>query len=109
MQADERGELRVEPVGCLLQRPALLHLREALLLADQAQEVGDDLDGRRLDLHAAQRVVVHDLLREGPDRRDRGRLEQRLGHLGDDRADDLEHAVDDRVDEAPTSRRNAST
>ena len=46
-QAGEDRELRVEPVRGLLQRPALLHLREALLLADQAQEVAEDLDGRR--------------------------------------------------------------
>jgi hypothetical protein len=48
--ARERGELRVQPVGRRLQRAALLHLCEPLLLADQAQEVGDDLRGRRLDL-----------------------------------------------------------
>jgi hypothetical protein len=42
---------------------------------------------------------VQDLLGEAPDRLDRGRREQRLDDVGDDRADDLEDAGDDRVDE----------
>ena len=83
----------------LLERPALLHLRETLLLADQAQEVGDDLRSRRDDVLAAQRVIVHDLLGQAPDRPDRVGLEERLGDTGEDRPDHLEHALGDRLDE----------
>ena len=43
-----------------------------------------------LDGLAAQRVVVQDLLGEVPDRRDLGALEQRLGDVGDGRADELD-------------------
>ena len=57
------------------------------------------------DLDAAQRVVVQNLLGEVPDRGDLRRLEERLGEVDDDGADHLEDAVDDRGDEAPTSRR----
>ena len=62
----ERGDLGVEPVGGLLQRAADPHLLEFLLLPDQQQEVLEDLDGGRLDLLAAQRVVVQDLLDQRP-------------------------------------------
>ena len=57
---------RRSPAAC-----RALHLREPLLLADEAQEVGEDLDGRGLDGHAAQRVVVEDLLGQVPHRPDR--------------------------------------
>ena len=55
-------------VSCSVPRSSICASRS--LLADQAQEVGDDLGRRRVDLDAAQRVVVQHLLRQVPDRRD---------------------------------------
>ena len=108
-QAEERVDLGVEPVSGPLQCAAHPHLLEFLLPPDEQKEVLEDLDCAGLDLLAAQRVVVQDLLDQIP-----GLVlgEQLLGDADQRFLDEVNHSRQHRrgeachvVDKPPRCRR----